>query len=400
VGLALTPSSANEPVGGQGIVQISLREITVNLSNPRKSIDEAELDELAQSIRQHGVLQPILVRPLTPDERQRHKRTYQIVIGSRRFHAAERAGLATIDCYVRGFTPDEAVVASFLDHAHHRTLTAAEEAEFLRYLREQRKMRLREIAALINKSIAYVHRRLGHPQLEQAVQQGRISRAAAQEIMYAPEASWPLLLEHAGSMTSHQVRSLVREIVAKELTPAALGRLIAVGGETLTQQTAAPPSVRAAATAGYDPALRQHGPVTHVPASPAFVLLRLVREWADNLPEDWSPTAHDAELLRQVEQLVGSVIRRSSEANPQRDKWPQHCTGTRHPNWVRSHGVRRLADECTIDPHSHRPRYACRSSETRTRQSQQSGHALELRWSTRPPWASFATRPDSSGRKS
>jgi ParB family chromosome partitioning protein len=309
VGLALTPSSANEPVGGQGIVQISLREITVNLSNPRKSIDEAELDELAQSIRQHGVLQPILVRPLTPDERQRHKRTYQIVIGSRRFHAAERAGLATIDCYVRGFTPDEAVVASFLDHAHHRTLTAAEEAEFLRYLREQRKMRLREIAALINKSIAYVHRRLGvfeHPQLEAAIREGRLSQAAAQEIVRAPEAAWPVLIRHAPALSAGQVRALVNEVVAGALAPDAVEQLLARRAASAARGAGA----TAATTAGFDPALRQHGPVTHVPAAPAFALLRLVRAWHDGLPADWTPTPEELALLEQVRDLVAAVRER------------------------------------------------------------------------------------------
>jgi ParB/RepB/Spo0J family partition protein len=295
-----------------GVVEIPLREIDVNLANPRRSIDEAELAELADSIRQHGLLQPILVRPLTAEERRARKRAYRIVIGSRRFHAAERAGLETIDCYVRGFTPDEAVVAGFLDHAHHRTLTAAEEAEFLRFLREQRGLRLREIAALINKSIAYVHRRLGvfeSPQLEAALREGRLSQAAAQEIVRAPEAAWPVLIRHAPSLSASAVRALVNEVVAGALAPEAIEGLLAERAARPARGGRTPP----AATAGYDPALRQHGPVTHVPAAPAFVLLRLVREWLDGLPDGWTPTPEELALLDQVLALLAAVRERRSE---------------------------------------------------------------------------------------
>src|SRR5262245_27738464 len=264
------------------VVRIPLREIRVNLSNPRKSIDEDELQELAESIRQHGLLQPILVRPLSADERRASRRKYQIVIGSRRFHAAERAGLKTIDCYVRGFTSDEAVVAGFLDHAHHRTLTVAEEAEFLRYLRDQRQLRLREIAAMINKSIAYVSRRLGiaeSPEIETAVRDGKIGRAVAQEILAAPEEWRSVLMQHAEGLTRDQVRSLIGEATHANLTPADLERLFALrkAGER-SDGRSAPTS--AAGARSYDPALRQHGPVTRVALSPAGALLQIARAWS------------------------------------------------------------------------------------------------------------------------
>ena len=61
-------------------MRIALGRIRLNLANPRKHFDEAELGELAESIRQHGLLQPILVRPLTAAERARHRRDYQVVI--------------------------------------------------------------------------------------------------------------------------------------------------------------------------------------------------------------------------------------------------------------------------------------------------------------------------------
>src|SRR5204863_88301 len=83
-----------------------------------------------------------------------------------------------------------------------------EGAEFLRYLRTERGLRLREIAALLQKSIAYVSRRLGvfgSPALEEAVRADRITQAAAQEILRAPEDQWSALAERAAGLTRAQV---------------------------------------------------------------------------------------------------------------------------------------------------------------------------------------------------
>jgi ParB family chromosome partitioning protein len=289
-----------------GAVRIPLREIRLNLANPRKQVDERELAELAASIRQHGLLQPILVRRLSADERRRDDRKYQIVIGSRRYFAAERAGLEAIDCYVRGMSSEDAVVASFLDHAHHRTLTDTEEADFLRYLRHERKMRLREIAALLAKSIAYVSRRLGvfgDPRLEEAVRGGRITQAAAQEILRAPEAWWPTLVERTAGLTRGEVRRLVEMVGAADFTPAAVERIFSQRKEP------APARHESGGPRAYDERLRRDGPVRRVASSPAREVLRLVNEWTNALPTNWRPTAEEMglieETVRRIEDAAG-----------------------------------------------------------------------------------------------
>jgi ParB family chromosome partitioning protein len=305
------PASARPPTAA-GVVCIPLRKIRLNLSNPRKHIDEQELAELAESIRRHGLLQPILVRPLTAEERGRHRREYQIVIGSRRFHAAELAGLEAIDCYVRGLSPDESELASFLDHAHHRTLTPGEEAEFLRYLRDQRRLKLREIAAILAKSISYVSRRLGvaaHPELDEAVRRGRISQAAAQEILRAPAQWWPTLVEHSAGLSADQVRALVDAVADSDLTAEAVSRLFAAGDARVRPaEPAGPPLARP------DGAWRQHGPVERVQTTPAFQLLRHVHGWSAALPPDWRPTPADVELLEEAAALIRGAAARAGEA--------------------------------------------------------------------------------------
>jgi ParB/RepB/Spo0J family partition protein len=307
-------------LAGPGALRIALREIRGNLSNPRKHFDEAELAELADSIRQHGLLQPILVRPLTAEEKRGRRQKYQIVIGSRRYYAAEQAGLTEIDCYVRGLSPEDAEIASFLDHAHHRTLTPGEEREFLRELRDRRKLRLREIAGILGKSISYVSRRLsvsGHEGLDQAVREGRISQAAAQEILAAPEEWWERLVTHAEGRTADQVRALVGELVAEGLTVEALHRALAtqrVRSARPAPTTPVPaPATPAPATPAQDPALRQHGPVTVVPASRAFELLRRVHAWSATLPESWAPAPADLELLDQAVELIRAAAARADQ---------------------------------------------------------------------------------------
>jgi ParB/RepB/Spo0J family partition protein len=300
-------------IGGLGVVSIPLREIRLNLANPRKQIDERELDELAASIRAHGLLQPILVRPLEPAERRRSRRAYQIVIGSRRFHAAARAGLSEIDCYVRGMTSDDAVIASFLDHAHHRTLTPAEEAEFLRYLREQRGMRLREIAEVIRKSIAYVSRRLGvleDPELDRALRAGRLNQGAAQEILRAPDEWRATLIRHGAGVPTDRLRALVTHAIEGGLSGEEVERaLTAVRG--LDRPTA---DRRRMAHGAVVDAARRNSPVTVTRPSPAFALLRIVDEWSAGLASDWRASAADARLLDETIDLIRAVSGRANEA--------------------------------------------------------------------------------------
>jgi ParB family chromosome partitioning protein len=305
-----------------GALLIPLREIRDNLSNPRKHFDETELAELAASIRQHGLLQPILVRPLTPDERRGRRQKYQIVIGSRRFYAAGQAGLTEIDCYVRGHSPADAEIASFLDHAQHRTLTPAEESGFLRDLRHRRGLRQREIAALLQKSIAYVSRRLGvygDPGLEEAVRTGRLSQAAAQEILRAPAGRWAELTERAQGLTRAQVRAMVDAASARARPPIVVDETSAPSAPTAADRSHAlafVPGREGAGAPGFDESLRRHGPVTRVAGSPGREVVRVVRDWVAALPPGWAPSPEDVDLIGEAIRELDQAARRVPAAAP------------------------------------------------------------------------------------
>ena len=101
---------------------LSINDIEPNRGQPRKTFSEESLSELADSIREHGVLQPLLVR-LMPDG------SYRLVAGERRFRAARLAGLYEVPVTVREMTDEEESVFALIENLQREDLNAVEEAE-------------------------------------------------------------------------------------------------------------------------------------------------------------------------------------------------------------------------------------------------------------------------------
>ena len=101
------------------INQISIELIDVNPFQPRREFSEEALDELAQSIRQQGVITPITVR-LMPDNR------YQLIAGERRFRASQRAGLTEIPAYIRTATDGQMMEMALVENIQRENLNAME----------------------------------------------------------------------------------------------------------------------------------------------------------------------------------------------------------------------------------------------------------------------------------
>jgi len=130
--------------GGQ-TVSLKIAEIVPNRSQPRKYFDEAALTELAESIAQHGVLQPLLVRPM-PDG------TYQLVAGERRWRAARQAGLNEVPVVVREMTDRDAAELALIENLQREDLNPMEEAQGYRTLIETYGLTQEETAKAVNKS--------------------------------------------------------------------------------------------------------------------------------------------------------------------------------------------------------------------------------------------------------
>ena len=124
---SLLYDNATESLSDTGAVTIKISEIEPDPDQPRRSFDEAALNELAESMREYGVLQPLLVRPLIDG-------AYRIVAGERRYRAARIAGITNIPCIVKNLTDAEASAIALIENLQREDLNPIEEAEGIRRL--------------------------------------------------------------------------------------------------------------------------------------------------------------------------------------------------------------------------------------------------------------------------
>lgn len=142
-------ASEKESSGGPGIRQLAIELIEPNPDQPRKRFTEAELSELAESVAEKGVLQPLLVRPMGGDR-------YQIVAGERRWRAAQRARLHEVPVLVREFTDRETLEIAIVENVQRADLNAVEEARAFKQLIENFGHTQDEVARAVGKSRAHI----------------------------------------------------------------------------------------------------------------------------------------------------------------------------------------------------------------------------------------------------
>ena len=120
----------NETVDSGGVVTLRLSQIEPNRDQPRKIFSEEALNELADSIREHGVLQPLLVRPLPGG-------SYQLVAGERRWRASRMAGLQEVPVVIREMDEEQAMEIALIENLQREDLNAIEEATGYKQLMER-----------------------------------------------------------------------------------------------------------------------------------------------------------------------------------------------------------------------------------------------------------------------
>ncbi|MDE6751206.1 MAG: ParB/RepB/Spo0J family partition protein [Eubacterium sp.] len=159
---------------------LPISEITPNKDQPRKTFDEAALDELAESIKQHGVLQPLLVRPLPNGG-------YQLVAGERRWRASRRAGLREVPVVVKELTDTETMEIAIIENLQREDLNPIEEAEGLQALIDKCGFTQEEVASSVGKSrpaIANSLRLLRLPEeVRELTRDGKISAGHARALI-------------------------------------------------------------------------------------------------------------------------------------------------------------------------------------------------------------------------
>lgn len=159
---------------------LPISEIIPNKEQPRKTFDEAALDELAESIKQHGVLQPLLVRPLANGG-------YQLVAGERRWRASRRAGLREVPVVVKELTDTETMEIAIIENLQREDLNPIEEAEGLQALIDKCGFTQEEVASSVGKSrpaIANSLRLLRLPsEVREMTRDGKISAGHARALI-------------------------------------------------------------------------------------------------------------------------------------------------------------------------------------------------------------------------
>jgi len=222
LGAAAGSSAGREPEsdGGAGATAQDrpLKELPVDLIQrgkyqPRRDIEPESLEELAASIRAQGVMQPIVVRPVSD-------RRYEIIAGERRWRAAQLAGLGTIPAVVRA-VPDEAAIAmALIENIQRENLNPIEEASALQRLQQEFELTQQEVADAIGKSRSTVANLLRLMSLQEdvrrMVEHGDLEMGHARALL----ALNPMDQSHAAhtvaarGLSVRQTEALVRQLLA------------------------------------------------------------------------------------------------------------------------------------------------------------------------------------------
>ena len=157
------------------IVEIPINELMSNPYQPRKVFDEEALKELSESIKEHGVFQPIIVK--------KSVKGYNIIAGERRTKASELAGLKTVPAIVRDFSDEEMMQVALLENLQREDLSAIEEAKAYKSIIESLRLTQDELAKRLGKSRSHITNMLGLLRLPLSVQDmvlyGKISMGHA-----------------------------------------------------------------------------------------------------------------------------------------------------------------------------------------------------------------------------
>ena len=166
------------------VKQIPLAQISPNPDQPRKIFNQKELDELATSVKEKGVLQPIILRNV-----KNKPYLYEIVAGERRFRASQLAGLTEIPALVKNLDDKNAAEISLIENVQRENLNPVEEAEGYENLMQKYQYSLADVSKLIGKSESYIRNLMRINNLPESVKElikeGKISASHARTIAVA-----------------------------------------------------------------------------------------------------------------------------------------------------------------------------------------------------------------------
>lgn len=210
---ALIPASEHPDDETAQLRELPISQIEPNRYQPREHFDEEALASLAASIREVGVLQPILVRPAGTD-------LYELIAGERRWRAAQRAGLTTIPALVRTVQSQQSLEQALVENLHREDLNPLEEASAYQQLIEDFGLTQDQVATRVGKSRSAVANTIRLLQLPGSVQrlvaEGKLSAGHARALLGVADQSFQEELARlavAEELTVREVEELVRRQV-------------------------------------------------------------------------------------------------------------------------------------------------------------------------------------------
>jgi len=218
------------------LIELPISTISTNRHQPRRSFDEEALASLTASVRELGVLQPVLVRPLDDDR-------YELIAGERRWRAAKRAGLPSVPAIVREVDDTTSLEHALVENLHRSDLNALEEAAAYQQLIEDFNLTHDQLAARVGKSRAAITNTLRLFQLPPAIQKlvadSQLSAGHARALLGTPDRAYQEQLARRAVSDGLSVREVEEAVRART----ELGDAVSSGSTTPT--ASAPRKLRA-----------------------------------------------------------------------------------------------------------------------------------------------------------
>jgi ParB family transcriptional regulator, chromosome partitioning protein len=237
---ALIPNSSNDSeVAGNiesRVFELGMEKIEANKNQPRRTFNEESLSELAESIREFGVIQPIIVRKLNGDEK------YEIIAGERRFRASKQVGLTSIPAIINNNIDDtSSLVMALIENIHREDLSPIEQAHSYKQLLDEFNITHEDLSKRVGKSRATITnsiRILNLPvSVQKLIDEGKVTAGHAKVLVSLKKADDQLLIAELIIKNDLSVREVEKIVNLKNNPPikkqavdiVALSKLPAVG---------------------------------------------------------------------------------------------------------------------------------------------------------------------------
>ena len=205
----LSDSGSNRAARGASLVEIPVGDLSPNPNQPRVHFDEESLSDLSASIREIGVLQPLLVRQLADG-------SYQLIAGERRWRAAQRAGLATVPAVVKTTDDMSSVEQALVENLHRQDLAPLEEAGAYQQLIDDFSLTHDDVAKRVGKSRSSITNSLRLLALPAAIQaflaDGKLSAGHAKALLGTPDRAFQEQLARRAASEGWSVRAIEEAI--------------------------------------------------------------------------------------------------------------------------------------------------------------------------------------------